>query len=280
MEVVILGASGQLGKELGKVFPRARKLQQNDIDFSVPGAVVAYDFSGVDLILNAAAYTNVDEAETKEGGEAALQVNALALLELAEVAQRNKCMLVHYSSDYVFDGKKETAYTEEDVPHPLNVYGKTKLAGDLAVLHVPQSYVIRTSWVYGEGKNFVRTMLELSKTKKQLSVVSDQIGRPTFARDIALATSQLVNSQAPFGLYNFTNSGEPVSWAGFAREIFRQKKLTTKVLDILTADYSKGKEFYASRPLRSTLDLSKIEYQGIVPRSWKEALADFLGEKS
>ncbi len=278
MEVVILGSTGQVGRELCRVFPGARALTEKDIDMTQPGSIADFDFSKTDLVVNAAAYTQVDTAETKEGAALASAINAMALMELAEASQKNKFVLIHYSTDYVFDGEKETAYTEEDIPRPLNVYGKTKLAGDLAVLRAPQSYVIRTSWVYGEGKNFVRTMLELSKTKKELRVVSDQIGRPTFARDIAVATSKLFHSKAPFGLYNFTNSGEPVSWAGFAEAIFREAGIKTNVVPVTTGEYFEGKENYAKRPLRSVLDLSKIEYAGIVPRSWKEALKEYLGE--
>ncbi len=276
MEVVILGSSGQIGRELQKVFPGSRVLDKNMLDLSRPGSVAEFDFSHVDVIINAAAYTEVDNCETKEGALLASQINALAVLDLAEAAHKNKCTLVHYSSDYVFDGEKEQSYTEEDKPNPLNVYGKTKLAGDVAVNHAPQHYVIRTSWVYGEGKNFVRTMLELAKTKKEVTVVADQVGRPTYARDVALATASLVHGKVPFGLYNFTNSGEPVSWAGFAEEIFNQAGKKVKVSHITTADYTKNKTPCAKRPLRSVLDLSKIEYAGILPRPWREALADYL----
>lgn len=276
MEVIILGASGQIGKELQKVFPGSRAVDKNILDLSKPGAVASFDFSNVDVIINAAAYTNVDDCETKEGALVASYINSLAVMDLAEVARKNKCTLVHYSSDYVFDGEKDRAYTEEDTPNPLNVYGKTKLAGDVAAQLAPKHYVIRTSWVYGDGKNFVRTMLELAKTKKEVTIVADQVGRPTYARDIAMATAQLVHANAPFGVYNFTNSGESVSWAGFAEEIFKQAAKKVKVAHITTADYAKNKTPLAKRPMRSILDLSKIEYTGIIPRPWREALADYL----
>lgn len=276
MEIIILGSSGQVGKELQKVFPGSRAIDQKDIDLSVPGAVAAFDFSGVDVVINAAAYTQVDHCETQEGALLASHVNAMAVLDLAEASRKYKFTLIHYSTDYVFDGEKITAYTEEDAPNPLNIYGKTKLAGDMAAQEAPRYYIVRTSWVYGEGKNFIKTMLELAQTKKEVAVVSDQIGRPTYARDIALATASLIHGKAPFGLYNFTNSGEPVSWAGFAEEIFKQANKPIRVKHITTADYAKKTTSVAMRPQRSVLDLSKIEYFGVIPRSWREALADFL----
>lgn len=278
MEVVILGAGGQIGQELQKVFPGARVLTQKDLDLSKHEDIASFDFSGVDVVINAAAYTKVDDSETKEGTRLASSINAMALLELAKAAHQYKFTLVHYSTDYVFDGTKKSPYTEEDAPNPLNVYGKTKLAGDMAALEVPKAYVIRTSWVFGNTKNFVRTMLDLAKTKKELTIVNDQVGRPTYAKDIAMATSQLVYSKAPFGLYNFTNDGEPVSWANFAREIFKQKNLNVTVKETTTEEYAKNKSPFAKRPKNSVLDLSKIQKVGVVSRSWREALKEFLAQ--
>jgi dTDP-4-dehydrorhamnose 3,5-epimerase len=276
MEVVILGASGQVGLELQKVFPGARVVTRNELDLSQAGAVARFDFSRADVVINAAAYTEVDMAETKEGAKAAAAINAMAVLDLVDAAHRNKFTLVQYSTDYVFDGTKKEPYTEDDKPNALNVYGKTKLAGEMAALHAPKSYVIRTSWVFGEGKNFVRTMLELAKSKKELTIVNDQVGRPTYAKDIAQATAQLVYAKASYGLYNFTNEGVPVSWVDFAREIFKQKNLKVGVGETTSEEYGKMKSPYAKRPKNSVLDLSKIKNAGVAPRQWQEALKEFL----
>ncbi len=184
-------------------------------------------------------------------------------------------MLVHISTDYVFDGSAQV-HDENEPFSPMSVYGASKAAGDIAASLCPGHYILRTSWVIGDGKNFALTMLSLAEKDIHPTVVSDQIGRPTFTTELVRAIDHLLTNKADFGVYNLSNSGDPVSWADFAREIFKLKDKNIKVTNTSTEDYFKQKPGSAHRPLNSFFDLSKINASGFVSEDWKTALKKYL----
>lgn len=273
--LLIVGAKGQLGQALQQVYPQAQAVNSAELDITDWRAVSQFDWSGISTILNAAAYTNVDGAETAVGRVAAWQVNAVGPANLARVANLHSLTLVHVSTDYVFDGTK-TNHPEDEPFSPLSVYGQSKAAGDIAVSLTPKHYILRTSWVIGEGQNFVRTMLGLGQKGISPSVVADQIGRLTFTTDLSAAIDHLFQTQATPGTYNATNSGDPASWADITRQIFQLAGLTNTVTDTTTAKYFQDKPEAARRPLHSTLDLTKLQATGFTPRDWQTALKDYL----
>lgn len=272
---LILGANGQLGKALSKLYPASVKTDVEELDITNKESVDKYDWSKITTIINAAAYTDVDGAETAKGKETAWQVNDKAVGNLARVASSNDLLLVHISTDYVFDGTKNP-HTEDEPYSPLGVYGKSKAAGDKKAAQVPKHYIVRTSWVIGDGKNFVRTMMKLGKKGGNPSVVADQVGRPTFAGELARAIDYLVRNSAAFGTYNVSNGGEPVSWADLTRHIFKEAGFDLKVTNITTRQYFAGKPNAAPRPLSSMLDLTKIESIGFKPRDWHDNLREYI----
>ena len=225
-------------------------------------------------IINAGAYTAVDAAETDRAG--AWAANATGVAALARVAAQNGITLVHVSSDYVFDGSAGP-YSEADPVAPVGVYGQSKAAGDIAAMTVPRHYVVRTSWVIGDGSNFVRTMASLSSRGVDPSVVDDQVGRLTFASEIARAIRHLLDTDAPYGTYNVTGSGDPRSWFEIARRVF---ELTghdaARVSPTSTADYYAGKTGIAPRPANSVLVLDKITATGFDPADADESLVEYL----
>lgn len=272
---VIIGANGQLGTALQAQYQEARAVDVNELDITNEQAVEEFDWSGVDVILNAAAYTNVDGAETPEGRTLAWKINAQAAASLAKVASAHEATLVHISTDYVFDGTQDP-HIEDEAFAPLSVYGQCKAAGDIAVSLAPKHYILRTSWVIGEGKNFVRTMLGLGEKGIDPSVVNDQIGRLSFTSELVRAIDHLLNAQAAHGTYNVTNDGDSVSWADITKEIFKLAGYDNTVTGVTTEQYYEGKEGIAPRPLRSTLDLSKIKATGFEPRDWRENLKEYV----
>jgi dTDP-4-dehydrorhamnose 3,5-epimerase/reductase len=272
---LIIGANGQLGKALQERYPAAQAVDSAELDITNLDEVRGYDWSGVDVILNAAAYTNVDGAETAEGRVAAWSVNAVGPANLANVAIANNLKLVHISTDYVFDGTNEN-HPETESFSPLSVYGQSKAAGDIAVGLVPQHFILRTTWVIGEGKNFVRTMLGLGERGIAPTVVSDQVGRLTFTSEIVNAIDHVLSSSVDFGTYNVTNSGEPASWADVTRAIFSAAGYDLAVGDTSTEEYFAGKEGIAPRPLNSIMNLDKLAAAGYTPRDWHEDLADYI----
>ncbi len=273
---LIVGANGQLGLALGERFPNAQKADRSALDITDWESVKNYDWSKVSVILNAAAYTNVDGAESADGRRAAWQVNAAATGYLAKVAAEHDITLVHVSTDYVFDGTQEP-HTESEPFAPLGVYGQTKAAGDVAAAVAPKHYIVRTSWVIGEGKNFVRTMIGLAGKNISPTVVGDQIGRLTFTSQLVDCIEHLFNTQAAYGTYNLSNDGEPVSWADITRAIFKElARDDLTVTDTTTAEYFAGKPESAPRPLKSVLDLGKIKATGLVPREWSDDLHTYI----
>lgn len=273
---VIIGANGQLGQALQTQYPNAKAVDSTELDITDANAVNNFDWSGVTHILNAAAFTNVDGAETIEGRVIAWKVNSTGPVNLAKIASKYNITLIHVSTDYVFDGTQEI-HNETESFSPLSVYGASKAAGDIAVSLTQNHYILRTSWVIGEGKNFVRTMIGLGEKGISPTVVSDQIGRLTFTSELVKAIDHLLSSEAPYGTYNVSNSGDSASWAEITRAIFKEaghNELT--ISDTTTAEYFADKEGIAPRPLQSTLDLSKINGTGFTSTDWREDLRNYI----
>jgi dTDP-4-dehydrorhamnose reductase len=271
-KIFIVGANGQLGTALKAQYPGAQSADIDELDITNQESVENFSWDGITHILNAAAYTNVDGAETSEGRIAAWKVNAEAVANLVAVAAQKNITMVHISTDYVFDGTRGT-HTETESFSPLSVYGASKAAGDLLVSMLPNYYILRTSWVIGEGKNFVRTMLELGKKGVSPKVVDDQIGRLTFTAELVRAIDHLLTNKPKSGTYNLTNDGPSKSWADITKAIFDEAGYSNlEVTGISTGDYYAGKEGIAPRPLNSTLDLSRIQTTGFKSRDWQDDL--------
>lgn len=278
-KVFIVGANGQLGRALKAQYPNAQSADIDELDITDADSVKKYDWSKIDIILNAAAYTNVDGAETAEGRIAAWNVNAAAVKNLAYAVWEHQLKaIVHISTDYVFDGSKDK-HTETELFSPLSVYGSSKAAGDLLISQVDKHYILRTSWVIGEGNNFVRTMLGLGEKGINPTVVADQIGRLTFTSELVRAIDHLLTAGAPFGTYNVSNGGGPASWANITREIFKVAGFDLQVTDTTTAEYYAGKEGIAPRPLKSTLDLEKIQATGFISLDWQKELTKYIAKE-
>ena len=274
--IFIVGANGQLGRALRQQYPEAQFADIDDMDITDRQSVESFDWSGISIVLNAAAFTNVDGAETPEGRVAAWKVNASAVANLTRVCRSHNMTLVHISSDYVFDGTKEPHYESEDFS-PLSVYGASKAAGDLLVEQLDKFYLLRTTWVIGEGKNFVRTMLGLAEKNISPTVVHDQIGRLTFTSELVRIIDHLLSTQAPFGTYNATNDGPLESWSDITRRIFKlagRNDLT--VTDTTTAEYFAGKNGIAPRPLGSNMSLDKLHSTGFTSCDWTHDLKDYI----
>lgn len=266
MKILLLGKNGQVGWELRRTLCTLGEIAapgREDLDLT-NGYAIRHMIRDVkpDLIVNAAAYTAVDQAERES--ELAMAVNGIAPGILAEEAALCKGALIHYSTDYVFDGKKKFPYSEDDTPNPINMYGKTKLAGELAVREIDLPYLIfRTSWVYGlRGNNFMLTIMRLASEKKELRVVDDQVGAPTWSRMIAEVTAQAVakmslTDRSKSGIYHLTAAGE-TTWYGFTRTIL--KKLRGAVIEIPQLKPVTSAEFKtdALRPVYSLLSNKKL----------------------
>ena len=278
-KIFIVGANGQLGTALRAQYPNAKFADISELDITDKKSVEAYDWSGIEIILNAAAYTNVDGAETPEGRVASWKVNAEAVKYLCHTAWNHDITLVHISSDYVFDGTT-VPHTEDEPLSPLSVYGASKAAGDLLVQQLDKHYLLRTTWVIGEGKNFVRTMLGLAEKDISPTVVGDQVGRLTFTSELVRIIDHLLTTKAPYGTYNATNSGDNKSWADITRDIFTlagHDDLT--VTDTTTAEYFAGKEGIAPRPLGSEMDLTKLQATGFESRDWFDDLREYIAKE-
>lgn len=278
-KILIIGAYGQLGKALQARFPGARAVDRDQLDMTNWDMLSELDWSNVDVILNAAAYTNVDGAETPEGRKLTWQINATGPGYLAKIASEHDITLVHVSSEYVFDGT-QVPHTETEPVTPLGVYAQSKAAGDIAVSVAPKYYVLRTSWLIGDGPNFVRTMLGLAAKDVSPSVVNDQIGRLTFTHTLVDAIEHLLKTQAAYGIYNVSNDGKPAAWDEITRAIFAEVgRDDLTVTGVSTAEYFKSKEGVAPRPLQSEMDLSKVKATGLTLRDWREDLADYIAKE-
>ncbi|MBU2073487.1 MAG: bifunctional dTDP-4-dehydrorhamnose 3,5-epimerase family protein/NAD(P)-dependent oxidoreductase [Actinobacteria bacterium] len=268
-KTLIIGANGQLGRALHDQFPGADLVDlvadpDRDVtalDASDPTAIAAMAWRDYGVVLNAAAYTSVDAAETPEGRVTAWQANATAPALLARAADEHGFTLVHYSSEYVFDGTREL-HTEDEPLSPLGVYAQSKAAGDIAVSTSRRHYLIRTSWVVGEGRNFVRTMLDLAARGVSPAVVDDQLGRLTFTDELVRATKHLLASGAEFGTYNVSNGGQTMSWYDVAAAVFDHAGREDGAVSRTTTEaYAAGKDL-APRPAHSVLDLTKLAATG------------------
>ena len=292
MRILVTGKNGQLGKSIDKIVNANTKANNSqdsnefifvgraELDLSKQDSITNYfDNNKFDIIINCAAYTAVDKAE--EECELANQVNHLAVKQLAGiVAQKSK--LIHISTDYVFDGESNNPYTEIDATNPINVYGRTKLAGEKALQEImpTNAIIIRTSWVYSEfGSNFVETMLRLGKERDELSVVSDQIGSPTYATDLAEAVLTIVNNKdyqdksQSTEIYHYSNEGE-ISWYDFTKEIFKIATIDCKVNPINTDQYPTP----ARRPKQTCMNSIKIseKFNTDTPE-WRLSLVKSIG---
>ena len=276
MKTLITGANGQLGLELGKIMSGAVLAGHNDLDITDKNAVDTFvKKNNIDTIINCAAYTAVDMAE--DNYNLAEKINAVGPKHLADTG----CKLVHISTDYVFDGNATEPYTIDCSPKPKSAYGKTKYLGEWVVQFCAKEYVIiRTSWLYSPyGKNFVKTMRNLASNRKEISVVSDQFGLPTYAADLANAIVQIVPQieKKNSGVYHYSNSSETngISWYDFAVEIMKQSGLDCMVKPITTAEYPTR----AVRPKYSVLDTHEIQkIFGIKIPMWQDALKRCINE--
>lgn len=308
-KLLILGASGMLAADLIKVFGKSKKYKiiawgSGDLDITNEQMVIEkIGKLKPDIIINAAAYTAVDAAE--KDFDKAMAVNGYALKNLAEIASEVGARLVHYSTDYVFDGKNPLGYKESDEANPESAYGQSKFVGEqmilmtafhnsgascggcevghgchkIAVMKPLNYYIIRSSWLYGKGgKNFVETMLALAAKMPMLKVVDDQHGNPTYTLDLAEATKSLIEKNSPSSIYHFTNKTgkKGISWYDFAKEIFKMRKIKVEVKPVTTKEfYAMNKNYIAKRPEYSML----IDTKKLGARDWKEALKNYLEEK-
>ena len=248
------------------------------LDLSADDLESAFPWADYHTVINAAAYTAVDAAETAEGRAAAWATNVTGVAALARIATTHGLTLVHISSDYVFDGSSDRPYREDDPIAPLGVYGQTKAAGDQIVATVARHYIIRTSWVVGDGPNFVRTMLSLAGQGVNPSVVDDQFGRLTFASEVAGAIRFLINSGASCGAYNITGSGSVTSWADVARRVFALSGHDpNRVTGVSSEQYFASiADPVALRPRNSVLDLAKAYSVGYQTADAGEMLAAYV----
>jgi dTDP-4-dehydrorhamnose 3,5-epimerase len=274
--IFITGGNGQLGLALREKYPEAKWTDCEELDITDRNAVRNYNWDDVGVLINAAAYTNVDGAETEEGRRACWRVNATGVANLAAICAEKNITLVHISSDYVFDGDKPN-HSEDEQFSPLSTYGATKAVGDLLVTTVPKHYILRTSWVIGDGKNFVRTMMELGKKGISPNVVDDQKGRLTFTSELVQAIDFLLNNNAAYGTYNVSDSGGVASWAEITEEIFAECGYSgLRVGKISTEEYFVGKTNIAPRPKNSDLDLSKLSALGFEFDDWRVELKKYI----
>ena len=287
---LVTGCNGQLGHAVRALAEEHRVAKNFDFcdidtfDMSDPAAYSQFDWSLYGVVINCGAYTAVDKAETPEGRVIAWKANATGPALLARTCSEYGITLVHVSSDYVFDGTREL-HDEQEPFSPLSVYGQTKAAGDIAVAGCPSHYIMRSSWVIGEGHNFVKTVKSLSDrvadpedSLDKITVVDDQLGRLTFTRDMAAAIFHVLDTHVAYGTYDCTGSGAVKSWAEIARAVFNAANGNgDKVVPVSTADYYASVEGpIAPRPVHSALDLSKLEETGFHMPDWEEELGEYL----
>lgn len=301
MKVFVTGVCGQLGHDvMNELAKRGYEGSGSDIAPEYSGvadgtyvttapyiqlditdeAAVSRVFAEVkpDAVIHCAAWTAVDIAEDEDKQEKVFAINALGTRYIAEACRRLGCKMMYISTDYVFNGQGETPWEPDCKDYaPLSVYGKTKLEGELAVSGLLEKYyIVRIAWVFGlNGKNFIKTMLSLGQKYDSLRVVCDQIGTPTYTLDLARLLVDMIETEK-YGYYHATNEGGYISWADFAKEIFRQAGMDTQIIPVTTAEYGLSK---AARPFNSRLDKSKLVEQGFEPLpTWQDALKRYLKE--
>jgi dTDP-4-dehydrorhamnose 3,5-epimerase len=274
--IFITGRNGQLGKALVEKYPEATATSRDELDISNIDQVRNINWSDYDVIINAAAYVNADQSETEEGREITWLANAIGPRNLAKVAIANNLHLIHVSSEYVFDGTQKNH--DEDEPFtPLSVYGQTKAAADLAVSLVPTHHTLRTSWVVGDGHNFVKTMNNLANLRVDPKVVDDQFGRLTFVSEIVRAVEHILSRDVESGTYNVSNDGKIKSWAEIAADVFELAGHDRdRVRFITTDEYKKDKQPFAPRPVYSDLNLLKIQKTGFESQDYEPLLKEYV----
>lgn len=284
MKVVVTGKGGQLASELESlkgIDPNWTFISEQDLDITNKLSVVGFfELNRFDLVINCAAYTAVDKAEDEK--ELAFKVNAEGTKNLLEACERMDAKFIHYSTDYVFDGSSKEPYTELDTPNPNSVYGASKRKGEEYILknNKVKSVILRTSWVYSSyGNNFVKTMIRLGSEKKELGIVSDQIGSPTYAKDLVKDTLNILNNEnykwSQGDVFHYSNNGS-CSWYEFADKIFEKTNTYVKLKKLKTEDYPTK----ARRPKYSLLDKSKFENTfNIQIRDWRTSLIDMLKQE-
>lgn len=281
MKILITGANGMLAKSVRARLGKTNELictDVADLDITDEKSVMKFvEELKPDYIVNCAAYTAVDKAE--EVYDLAEKINANGPGNLAKAAKQIGAILVHISTDYVFNGELDikNAYVETDEVGPVTVYGKTKLHGEQQVqANTDKYYIFRTAWLYGDGNNFVRTMLKLGNSKDEISVVMDQHGSPTYAEDLANIIAEAIEKKIPYGIYHSTNQGF-TTWYDFTKEIFKEAGIPCKVNPVTTEKYIEMmKVNQAKRPKNSQLSKDKLLSQGITVPTWENALKRYL----
>lgn len=275
MKVLITGSNGMLGHDLVKILSKENEIiatTHDTLDITdIEKTISTIKEINPDMVINAAAFTAVDAAETNE--DLAYQVNVIGTRNLAVACQKVDSALVYISTDYVFDGTKGESYREYDTTNPLGVYGKTKYLGEVYIRDLlDKFYIVRTSWLYGyHGPNFITTMLNLAKTHDSINVVSDQIGSPTYTVDLATAINELIK-QSKYGIYHITNS-DSCSWYEYALEIFKNAGIEIEISPVTTEEYGSP----APRPKYSVLDNYNWRIEGYTKlRTYKDALKEFM----
>ncbi len=295
MRILVTGANGQLGHDVvkealkrgfevvgtGSRDKENRPIDSNYIQLDIKDRDAVFSVIEKvrpDIVIHCAAWTNVDMAEKKENRDKVYAVNHLGTKHIAEACRKIDAKILYISTDYVFSGHGDKPYPSDcDVFLPLNVYGDSKLQGENEIREMLKKYfIIRTSWVYGiNGNNFIKTMLNLSKNHNEIQVVNDQIGRPTYTKDLAELIVEMINTDK-YGTYNATNEGDYISWYDFAVEIFKTADIEIKVNPVSTEKYGSST---ARRPLNSRLDTSKLKDNGFTPLpDWKDGLKRYMEE--
>jgi dTDP-4-dehydrorhamnose reductase len=273
--VLVTGGDGQIGRALRPHLPDARFLDLAELDVTEASSVGAA-VEGTDVVIHLAAMTHVDDCEVEP--DRAWAVNAEGTRHIAEAATERGTLLIYLSTDYVFDGTKQGEYLEDDRPKPINVYGMTKLEGERHASAVPSVAIVRTSWVIGEGHNFVRTIVSAAREGKALRVVDDQFGRPSFADDLARAIVHMLDRRIA-GVVNVAGDGEPCTWADLAELALRGVGLGTAVERVDTESYERwAGRVVAPRPKNSVLALGKARLLGVPLGSWRSSLERYVGE--
>lgn len=274
MKVLVTGAAGQVGSEVTALLIEKKieyiALDHTDLDITNKNAVRAV-FKGQNFthVIHCAAYTDVNKAEKEK--MKCLTTNTDGTHNIAEVCREEDIVMIYVSTDYVFDGKKDRPYRESDKCRPLNYYGLTKLLGDGEVLRVPKKFIVRSSWIFGEGNNFVQTMLKLADNGKPIRVIDDQMGSPTYAKHLAVILVEMLFSDR-YGIFNVTNDGY-CTWYEFAKKIFELAGKNVEVIPIATDEYPS----LAKRPLNSRLSKEKMLECGFTPLpEWESALKEYL----
>ena len=275
MKILITGSNGMLGHDLIDVLKNNHELiltTSKNLDITNKEEVFSIiGDKNPDIVINSAAYTDVDGCE--ENQDTAFSVNGDGVKNLAFACKKFNCILVHISTDYVFNGENTRPWVEDDEIGPISIYGKSKLKGEESILEILDKYfIIRTAWLYGiNGKNFPKTMLQLAENHDEVKVVYDEVGTPTYTPDLAKAISQLINTDY-FGIYHITNSGS-CSWCEFSKYIFEIAKKDVKVIPVTASEFARA----ASRPHYSVLENKKWIENGFKPlRNYKDAIKEYL----